>query len=92
MTNTPAIKRSDRVLEIGTGSGYQSTYLANLTRNVFSVEIIPPLAAGGQAARGAARAQGDEEDGVRLYVVEHAEIGRPANPPRRIVNPLGLAW
>jgi protein-L-isoaspartate(D-aspartate) O-methyltransferase len=45
MTNTLAIRRSDRVLEIGTGSGYQSAYLSNLTPNVFSIEIIPPLAA-----------------------------------------------
>jgi protein-L-isoaspartate(D-aspartate) O-methyltransferase len=45
MTNTLAITRSDKVLEIGTGSGYQSAYLANLTPNVFSIEIIPPLAA-----------------------------------------------
>ena len=45
MTNTLAVKRSDRVLEVGTGSGYQSAYLANLTPNVFSIEIIPPLAA-----------------------------------------------
>jgi len=44
MTNTLAVKRSDRVLEIGTGSGYQSAYLSNLTPNVFSIEIIPPLA------------------------------------------------
>ena len=45
MTNTLTIKRSDKVLEIGTGSGYQSAYLSNLTPNVFSIEIIPPLAA-----------------------------------------------
>ena len=44
MTNTLAIKRGDKVLEIGTGSGYQSAYLANLTQNVWSIEIIPPLA------------------------------------------------
>ena len=44
MTNTLRVGRSDRVLEIGTGSGYQSAYLANLTPNVFSIEIIPPLA------------------------------------------------
>jgi protein-L-isoaspartate(D-aspartate) O-methyltransferase len=31
-------------LEIGTGSGYQSAVLSNLTPNVFSIEIIPPLA------------------------------------------------
>ncbi|MBV8795620.1 MAG: protein-L-isoaspartate O-methyltransferase [Hyphomicrobiales bacterium] len=44
MTNTLAIKRGDKVLEIGTGSGYQSAYLSNLTPNVWSIEIIPPLA------------------------------------------------
>ena len=44
MTNTLAVRRSDKVLEIGTGSGYQSANLANLTPNVFSIEIIPPLA------------------------------------------------
>jgi protein-L-isoaspartate(D-aspartate) O-methyltransferase len=44
MTNTLKVKRGDKVLEIGTGSGYQSAYLANLTPNVFSIEIIPPLA------------------------------------------------
>ena len=43
MTNTLEIKRSDKVLEIGTGSGYQSAYLANLTPNVWSIEIIPAL-------------------------------------------------
>ena len=44
MTNVLGVRRSDRVLEIGTGSGYQSAYLSNLTPNVFSIEIIPPLA------------------------------------------------
>ncbi len=44
MTNTLAIKHSDKVLEIGTGSGYQSAYLSNLTPNVWSIEIIPALA------------------------------------------------
>ena len=44
MTNTLEIKRGDKVLEIGTGSGYQSAYLSNLTPNVWSIEIIPGLA------------------------------------------------
>src|SRR4029077_1768224 len=34
----------EKVLEIGTGSGYQSSYLANLTDQVWSIEIIKPLA------------------------------------------------
>jgi len=44
MTNTLEIRRGDKVLEIGTGSGYQSAYLSNLTPNVWSIEIIPGLA------------------------------------------------
>jgi len=44
MTNTLEIKRGDKVLEIGTGSGYQSAYLSNLTPNVWSIEIIAALA------------------------------------------------
>jgi protein-L-isoaspartate(D-aspartate) O-methyltransferase len=44
MTNTLAIKRGDKVLEIGTGSGYQSAYLSYLTDRIWSIEIIPALA------------------------------------------------
>jgi protein-L-isoaspartate(D-aspartate) O-methyltransferase len=44
MTNTLSIKPGDKVLEIGTGSGYQSAYLANLTNRIWSIEIIPALA------------------------------------------------
>ncbi len=44
MTNTLKVRRADKVLEIGTGSGYQSAYLSNLTPHVWSIEIIPPLA------------------------------------------------
>ena len=44
MTNSIDVQRGDKVLEIGTGSGYQSAYLSNLTDKVFSIEIIAPLA------------------------------------------------
>ena len=43
MTNTIDPKRGEKVLEIGTGSGYQSAYLSNLTDKVWSIEIIRPL-------------------------------------------------
>jgi len=33
-----------RVLEVGTGSGYQAAVLAQLVKEVYTVEIIPPLA------------------------------------------------
>lgn len=39
-----AIREGDRVLEIGTGSGYQAAVLAELGANVFTVERIPQLA------------------------------------------------
>ena len=43
MTNTLNIARGEKVLEIGTGSGYQSAVLSNLTDKVWSIEIIKPL-------------------------------------------------
>lgn len=33
----------DKILEVGTGSGYQTALLANLCRDVYTVEIIRPL-------------------------------------------------
>jgi protein-L-isoaspartate(D-aspartate) O-methyltransferase len=45
MTSVLDVAPEAKVLEIGTGSGYQSAYLSNLTSNVFSIEIIPALAA-----------------------------------------------
>ena len=44
MTNALAVKPGDKVLEIGTGSGYQSAYLSYLTDRLWSIEIIPALA------------------------------------------------
>ena len=44
MTAILEIDPGDRVLEIGTGSGYQAAILAQLTDEVFTVEIIPELA------------------------------------------------
>ena len=43
MTNTIDVKKGEKILEIGTGSGYQSAYLSNLTDRVFTIEIIKPL-------------------------------------------------
>ncbi len=45
MTEAAALRAEDRVLEIGTGSGYQAAVLARLARFVFTVERIPELAA-----------------------------------------------
>jgi protein-L-isoaspartate(D-aspartate) O-methyltransferase len=44
MTEALAPKPSDRVLEIGTGSGYQAAVLAKLVQQVYTIEIVEPLA------------------------------------------------
>lgn len=43
MTQALELHREDRVLEIGTGSGYQTAILAKLAGEVFTVERIEPL-------------------------------------------------
>ena len=45
MTRLLKLKPSSRVLEIGTGSGYQAAVLAHFTQHVYTIEIIKPLAA-----------------------------------------------
>jgi protein-L-isoaspartate(D-aspartate) O-methyltransferase len=44
MTNLLNLKGTEKVLEIGTGSGYQAAILSLLTPKVYSIEIIPELA------------------------------------------------
>jgi len=45
MTEAAQIRPGDKVLEIGTGSGYQAAVLAELSDQVYTIEIIPELAA-----------------------------------------------
>jgi len=45
MTSALVVQPGENVLEIGTGSGYQSALLSYLTSNVRTIEIIPELAA-----------------------------------------------
>ena len=45
MTSALDVRPGDKVLEIGTGSGYQSALLSYLTSRLWSIEIIPELAA-----------------------------------------------
>jgi protein-L-isoaspartate(D-aspartate) O-methyltransferase len=49
MTEQLQPRPTDRVLEIGTGSGYQAAILAELVAEVYSIEIIEPLAKNAEA-------------------------------------------
>ncbi len=44
MTEAADISKKDKVLEIGTGSGYQAAILGELAKEVYTIEIIPELA------------------------------------------------
>lgn len=52
MTELLALKPGDRVLDIGTGSGYQAAVLAEITDEVYTIEIIPELATRAQQTFG----------------------------------------
>ena len=44
MTEAARLNPEDRVLEVGTGSGYQAAVLAEIAREVYTIEIVEPLA------------------------------------------------
>jgi protein-L-isoaspartate(D-aspartate) O-methyltransferase len=48
MTEALLLDPTDRVLEIGTGSGYQTAILSPLAAHIFSIERIPELASGAE--------------------------------------------
>jgi protein-L-isoaspartate(D-aspartate) O-methyltransferase len=50
MTEQLRLSPTDRVLEIGTGSGYQAAILAELAGEVYTIEIVAPLAQSAEAA------------------------------------------
>ena len=64
------VKKTDRVLEVGTGSGYLTALLAHRAAQVYSVEIHPALAAMGRAGiarHGVENVTLDVGDGARGY-------------------------
>jgi protein-L-isoaspartate(D-aspartate) O-methyltransferase len=74
MTELARVKGGARVLEIGTGSGYQAAVLAVLAKEVYSIEIVEPLAreaAGRLKALGYANVTVRAGDGYRGWP-EHA--------------------
>lgn len=92
MTELLALDPRARVLEIGTGSGYQSAVLGELAAEVYSIEIVPDLArAAGQRLRelGYANVTVREGDGYRGWP-EHAPFDGiiVTAAPERIPQPL----
>ncbi|MFQ5663749.1 MAG: protein-L-isoaspartate(D-aspartate) O-methyltransferase [Terriglobia bacterium] len=63
MTELLRVKPGDRVLELGTGSGYQAAVLAPLVKEVYTMELIEPL---GRAARQRLKRLGYENVEVRI--------------------------
>jgi protein-L-isoaspartate(D-aspartate) O-methyltransferase len=70
-----ALDGDERVLDVGTGSGYQAAVLAELARDVVSIERIPELA---ERARANLRAAG--YDGVEV-VLGDGTLGVPERAP-----------
>jgi protein-L-isoaspartate(D-aspartate) O-methyltransferase len=65
MTEAAEVGAGDRVLEIGTGSGYQAAVLAEIVEHVYTVEIIGPLADRAEATLA--------ESGYENVTVRHAD-------------------
>ena len=75
MTEALALRGDERVLEVGTGSGYQAAVLGLLAREVFSVERVPVLA---RRARWTLQALGL---GNVHILVGDGSLGLPAHAP-----------
>jgi len=75
MTDLAAIGPGDRVLEVGTGCGYQAAVLAELADRVFSIETVPEL-----ADQAAARLQGLGYDKIEVHVGD-GSLGWPEEAP-----------
>jgi protein-L-isoaspartate(D-aspartate) O-methyltransferase len=96
MTQTLEPKPTDRVLEIGTGSGYQAAILSPLVKDVYSIEIVESL--GRRAAKVLKKLEYDNVftkigDGYQGWA-EHAPFDKiivtcsPENVPQPLVDQL----
>ena len=70
MTDELDLKPNESVLEIGTGSGYQSAVLSQLSNFVYTIEIVKPLA----------------EETNQIYLEHTKEIPEYANIHRRLAD------
>ena len=65
MTEQAKVDRGDKVLEIGTGSGYQAAVLSEMGAEVYSIEIVEPLAKWARSALTATGYPIDKPAGTR---------------------------
>jgi protein-L-isoaspartate(D-aspartate) O-methyltransferase len=63
MTSLLGVQPGQRVLEVGTGSGYQAAVLSRLVREVYSIEIVAPL---GKRARATLESLGYHNIQIRI--------------------------
>ncbi len=75
MTAALRLSGTEKVLEIGTGSGYQTAILARLCREVVTIERLPSLSAAAQ------RALATMEVGNVTYLVGDGSLGSPEHAP-----------
>jgi len=81
MTSSLDVQLGEKVLEVGTGSGYQSAVLSHLTNQVFSIEIIKPLAARTRGVYDALIARGYKEFAAITSKNDDGYYGWEANAP-----------
>lgn len=96
MTDLLELTSTSKVLEIGTGCGYQTAILAELAKDVYSVEIIPGLAKSAKALLGVLNYQNihlKKGDGYYGWY-EHAPYdavlvaAAPTNVPEQLIQQL----
>src|SRR5688500_8893585 len=98
MTEAASIAPGEKVLEIGTGSGYQAAVLAELAKEVYTIEIVPELAEGARSVLrelGYKNVQVKTGNGYEGWP-EHAPFdaivvtNAPDEVPQSLVNQLAL--
>jgi protein-L-isoaspartate(D-aspartate) O-methyltransferase len=90
------LRGTERVLEVGMGSGYQTALLGTMVAQVFAIERVPALAESAQAALAAANIRnvsilvGDGTLGWRAYAPYDAMVVAAASPevPRPLLDQL----